>query len=314
MAYINPQLQIDQEQQARSDRNYKSIGDSVINGITTANENRQRALAARNATQMQDLQFAKDGISSDAIKQARETGDFSGVQKLYSDIADVNRQTALNNSVLDGDVKRSTTLANNRKGLNIQSKMSDKDRIDYSYNKSQEAKKEDETRGVDISNQKKISEKNIGLVSVKNAMDEALTQLQNDNISEDEKIKVGQGLFKLLNSAEGADAVGAEEAKRVGSYLEYNLGNFTQPGAFIGRDLKGFTNQVKNYSDGIGGRIKRNEETANGLKQGKSFTQMIDQGKSNISPDIVKKVQTYTPEQAASRREELLRKQALGGQ
>ena len=123
----------------------------------------------------------------------------------------------------------------------------------------------------------KLGVGNAGLYNVKGAMDEALSILNDPSISEDQKIKTGQSLFKLLNSAEGSDAVGAEEAKRLGSYLEYNLGNFTQPGAFIGRDLKGFTEQVKNYSTLLGGRMQKNEEGLTALRNGQTLGSTVNQ-------------------------------------
>jgi hypothetical protein len=117
----------------------------------------------------------------------------------------------------------------------------------------------------------KLGTSNAGLFNVKGAMDEALKILRDPTVGEDQKIKVGQGLYKSLNSAEGADAVGAEEAKRLGSYLEYNIANFTQPGAFIGRDLKGFTGQIENYAKLLGGRIQQNESGINTLRSGGSL-------------------------------------------
>jgi len=117
----------------------------------------------------------------------------------------------------------------------------------------------------------KLGTSNAGLFNVKGAMDEALKILNDPSVGEDQKIKVGQGLYKSLNSAEGADAVGAEEAKRLGSYLEFNIGNITQPGAFLGRDLKGFTGQISNYAKLLGGRIQQNEAGINTLRNGGSL-------------------------------------------
>lgn len=117
----------------------------------------------------------------------------------------------------------------------------------------------------------KLGTANAGLYNVRTAMQEALVKLNDPSISEDQKVKVGQGLFKLLNSAEGQDAVGAEEAKRLGSYLEFNLGNITQPGAFLGRDLPGFTEQISQYSDLLGNRILSNEKGINTLRSGGSL-------------------------------------------
>lgn len=129
----------------------------------------------------------------------------------------------------------------------------------------------------------KLGVGNAGLYNVKSAMDEALKILEDPATGEDQKIKTGQSLFKLLNSAEGSDAVGAEEAKRIGSYLEYNIGNFTQPGAFIGRDVKGFTDQIKNYSKLLGSRISKNEQGIETLKGGGSLSSISQPVTTNQS-------------------------------
>jgi hypothetical protein len=123
--------------------------------------------------------------------------------------------------------------------------------------------------------QEDLGKKSANLYSVKVAMDEALNQLKSESLSEDEKIKVGQGLLKLLNSAEGADAVGAEEAQRIGSYLEHKMFNVFQPGSMFGRDLDLFTDQVKNNSDLLSGRIRQNQSAIDALASGRKLSDLV---------------------------------------
>lgn len=82
-------------------------------------------------------------------------------------------------------------------------------------------------------------------VGVANSLAAELDSFRNAK-TEDDKIRVGQGMLKLLNSAIGPDAVGAEEAKRVGAALEYQVFNVRQPGPVFGRDLPGFEAQIEN--------------------------------------------------------------------
>lgn len=131
---------------------------------------------------------------------------------------------------------------------------------------------------------KELSKKNANLYSVKTAMDKALGQLDDPNLNEDEKVKVGQGLLKLLNSAEGSDAVGAEEAKRIGDYLEYAYGNFTGVGPMrLGRDLGGFRDQVQNYRNLLGDRLTGNEKGIEALYSGNKLSQ-IDNSTGGNNP------------------------------
>lgn len=126
-----------------------------------------------------------------------------------------------------------------------------------------------ETQGVEL------AKKTTGLYNVKTAMDEALVKLNDPNKTEEQKIKIGQGLLKLLNSAEGSDAVGAEESKRIGDYLEYAMGNLTGPGGLrIGRDLPGFINQVSDYAELLGQRVKAGDKGMEAIRQGTPLSQV----------------------------------------
>lgn len=110
-------------------------------------------------------------------------------------------------------------------------------------------------------NQKQIetlATKSAGKEAIKNQIDSAVTLLDDPKVSDEQKIVAGRQLLKTLNSSEGQDAVGAEEVKRLGSLLEFQMGNFTQPGKFIGRDLQGFKDQVKLTSGALGQALARN--------------------------------------------------------
>jgi hypothetical protein len=111
-------------------------------------------------------------------------------------------------------------------------------------------------------NQKQIETLSQGTAkktSIKNQIDSALTILDDPEVSETQKIVIGQQLLKTLNSSEGADAVGAEESKRLGSLLENKVFNFRQPGSVFGRDLGEFVNQVKLTSGALGQAVDRNK-------------------------------------------------------
>ena len=240
----------------------------------------------------------------------------SGLQKFFSDSfkskkdmerARLDREAA--DAQLDREYKRSQ-IGLNEASVKEKTLPWDQTREAQAYKSKLQLEKEQKSNDMQNSlnqeAQKKIVGNNVQLSNVRNAMAEALTKLEDKNLPEDQKIKVGQSLFKLLNSAEGADAVGAEEAKRLGSYLEYQKGNFTDPGAFWGRDVNGFTDQVRNYRDVLDGRIRRNEEMANGLRQGKSFSELTQQ--PQIPAPVVQKIQSMTPEQKQQRLMELRQK------
>lgn len=111
-------------------------------------------------------------------------------------------------------------------------------------------KKTVETKAAKISNK----------LSIANSIDQAISQMEDPKLSEDVKIGLGRQLLKTLNSTEGADAIGSEEAKRLGTFLEYKFANFTGPGSFIGRDLDLFTEQAKETSKAIKGAAAQDKK------------------------------------------------------
>lgn len=104
-----------------------------------------------------------------------------------------------------------------------------------------------------------LASKNANKISIKNQIDAVMTSW--DDLSDDQKVSAGRQLLKTLNSTEGADAIGAEEAKRLGAKLEFAMGNFTNsnPTQF-GRDLKGFKEQAQHVSKAIGQSVQSNQD------------------------------------------------------
>lgn len=306
------QYDIDMQRQGKMDQ---GLG-VMLQGLQGMQEDRKRALAEKRALEAQDLSLAQSGATPEDIKAYRESGDMTGLQKFFSnsyktkreeDKARLDREAA--DSQLDREYKRSQ-IGLNEASAREKTLPWDQTREAQAYKSKlqleKEQKQNDMQNSLNQEAQKKIVGNNVQLSNVRNAMAEALTKLEDKNLPEDQKIKVGQSLFKLLNSAEGADAVGAEEAKRLGSYLEYQKFNMTDPGAFWGRDVNGFTDQVRNYRDVLDGRIRRNEDMANGLRQGRSFSELTQQ--PQIPAPVAQKLQSMTPEQKQQRLMELRQK------
>lgn len=113
-----------------------------------------------------------------------------------------------------------------------------------------------------------LATKNANKIAIKNQIDSFMGSW--DKLSEDQKIVQGRQLLKTLNSTEGADAIGTEEAKRLGGLLEYQMFNITQPGPMFGRDLEEFKTQAMDTSASIGKAIETNRnaiEQMTGRKQ-----------------------------------------------
>lgn len=108
----------------------------------------------------------------------------------------------------------------------------------------------------------KLSEKNAAKIAIANQIDAVMGNWE--KLDDDQKVTQGRQLLKVLNSSEGADAIGSEEAKRLGSKLEYAMGNFTNSNPMqFGRDLPGFSENAKNTSLGLKSGISANQKIIN---------------------------------------------------
>lgn len=278
--------------QARPSIRQNALADALAQGVNNFSDAYQKSSETARQMALKDqetaLQLRKEGydVTSDMVAQSRQT-EPTGLEKffgakspekvdLYGKRTDQyiakqkadaeDRKYKMDGEILDRQFKRSQMVGH---GIENQRKLFEMNDI-ASGNKFK--------REVNQDQQKKLHEKNTNLFNVKNGMDAALSQLENPNLSEQDKIKVGQGLLKLLNSAEGSDAVGAEEAKRIGSYLEHKMFNVFEPGSMFGRDLDLFTDQVRNNSLSLADRIKRNEDGANALGSGQSLAEYSSNG------------------------------------
>jgi hypothetical protein len=181
------------------------------------------------------------------------------------------------------------------KSLDLENKLLQNQKLTAELGKS---KKDNAYGSLDSFTKKDISDMkstNTKLLGIKNGIDAGLAKLTDPKISEDLKVKAGENMLKLLNSAEGSDAVGAEESKRLGGLLEYKLLNFKEPGSFIGRDLDLFTEQVSLKSQEFGDRIKLNEDSINRIRSGESLSSI-----ASTSPKTKKEGSSLFSEAVAS--------------
>lgn len=74
-----------------------------------------------------------------------------------------------------------------------------------------------------------------------------INTLRDPKISEDTKIQTAESLMKVINSAEGKDAVGVQEYSRLAPQIQFQFLNLTKPGAVFGRDLPGFVTLLDEF-------------------------------------------------------------------
>lgn len=114
--------------------------------------------------------------------------------------------------------------------------------------------------------------KEVETLAIKNANKRSIANQIKSGIAEwdaakddDQKLTTGLQLIKVLNSTEGADAVGKEEAERLAGYLKYKVGNITGPGSFMGRDLPEFRTQMESKAREIENAIAMNQGNIDSL-------------------------------------------------
>ena len=126
-------------------------------------------------------------------------------------------------------------------------------------------------------------------VSISNSIDAQLNNMAKAYKSgnKDQAIVAGEAMLKTLNSDEGKDAVGAEEVKRLGSLLKYQMANFTEPGKFIGRDIEAFFEQAADKSNAIKNTLAANRDR---------IQEILDGGYSNVPKPIGGKIPKFGSE------------------
>lgn len=104
-----------------------------------------------------------------------------------------------------------------------------------------------------------LTTKNASKISIANQINSDLETAKTQTPTQ--KLEIYRGMVKTLNSKEGQDAVGVEEAKRLASKLEFAMGNlFNDNPTQFGRDLEGFETQAQNVSDSIQSAVLANQK------------------------------------------------------
>jgi hypothetical protein len=104
-----------------------------------------------------------------------------------------------------------------------------------------------------------LSKKNASKVSIINQIEQTMSTW--DDLPRDQQVAKGRQLLKTLNSTEGADAIGVEEANRLGSKLEFALGNlFNSNPVQVGRDLPGFKEQAQELANSMRKAVDANQK------------------------------------------------------
>jgi hypothetical protein len=105
---------------------------------------------------------------------------------------------------------------------------------------------------------KDLAKSNANKVAIANQIDAVLKK--SNGLSDVQRLQQYRQLIKTLNSTQGQDAVGVEEAKRLASKLEIGYGGLVSGnlGQF-GRDLEGFAGDAKITSAGLREARKANQ-------------------------------------------------------
>jgi hypothetical protein len=103
-----------------------------------------------------------------------------------------------------------------------------------------------------------LATKNANKISIRNSIEGYINAFKAAK-TKDDQIRIGRQMLKVINSTEGADAIAAEEAQRLGTALETQVFNWKGPGPIIGRDLEGFARQVDSTVSSIDAGIQANQ-------------------------------------------------------
>lgn len=264
---------------------------SIAGPATTRDQVMQRISEVRNPSQADSTQGGYD--SSAAIDFARQSAQTAGMGRALNALA-AGTGFKADNSSYDTMEKQGTDVAEkamNREALvkkaiedrrskealaGAMGKMKDRAQSETErHNRAMEslAAKNSEVRLAknrdaemlpmeDAELVKDLAKKNASKIAISNQIDAVIKNW--DSLPDDQKVAQGRQLIKVLNSTEGADAVGTEEAKRLGGKLEFALGNlFNDNPMQFGRDLEGFKEQALGTVAGIRSAIRENQIAQN---------------------------------------------------
>jgi hypothetical protein len=125
---------------------------------------------------------------------------------------------------------------------------------------------------------KEIARAGAGRRMIADSLKSGLAIINDPSLSDEQKLVQARSMIKTLNSDQGKDAVGAEEAKRLAGLLEFHFGNFTEPGPFIGRaPMSEFATQVGSKITQLEGTNAASDKEINRLygRQSKGLTDLV---------------------------------------
>ena len=117
---------------------------------------------------------------------------------------------------------------------------------------------------------------------ISDAIEYEIGVLDDPSIDEYVKRASAQNILKILNSAEGKDAVGVEESKRLGQFLEFQLNPVKgfATGRLFGTDLPRFVDQIQIKKDELDTRVSEGMNRVNNIY--KKYGKPIPAGTSQM--------------------------------
>lgn len=326
MAYIT-QYEIDKSQDAERSRNLDGVVAGVGMFARNFEENRRRAVDEKRQKDTQSLQYAANGASPEAI-EAANNGDFTGMQKLYSenfsakkDLEKSKYAQGMADSELDRDYKKSQIDLNKRKANEAPAKSP----TEIYAEKLQLKDQYEKGKVVDTG---ELEVPGFGLVRTK---DEAkmirtakgdvetakqyITQMKElgKNVALWDRDKIGkinqlkQALVgKLRLPLMGPGTMTEDEFQRT-------VNNLGDPGAWFGTEA----NEIGKL-DQMSGILDNNIKAmytaaAKNPDQQPQQRQVQAPAPAQVAPQIQQKIQQYTPEQKTARLQELRMKASQTG-
>lgn len=202
---------------------------------TTQNNDTKKTIAAENITGRKDVATlnseTRKAITADSITGRQNVAELNA--DVRENIADKN--IAARDALADKNIAGRITVAGMRlSGAGGEPKLNTMDKVAVT----------------DITKDVTIKER------VASALDANIAQLTDEKVDKFVRRQAGLNILKTLNSAEGKDAVGAEEAKRLGQFLQYQINPLEglKTGRIFGTDMPRFVQQITLKRDELKGR------------------------------------------------------------
>ena len=228
--------------------NGNPFSEAAAGGVRSAQQRLEEIKA-----KMADNVRQRIGLAGQLDEAARNARKFAADQAYQGEMLGLKKQQLAN------DAKSKNAYASMVDQLNFENKRLQNQKLERDLNSPPPRELPLDDRKVVEGLAGKVASKESIASQIEAYIDEV--QKAKDEGNEKKALQLGRQMIKVLNSSEGADAVGSEEVTRLGGKLEFALGNlFNSNPTQFGRDIPGFIEDARGTLNAVRSANQTNQK------------------------------------------------------